>query len=504
MTTNAIPASAGALSRRTKLFYGLGEAGEGVKTAALETFLFFYYVQVVGLSGSLTGLALFLALLFDGFSDPFVGTWSDRTRSRLGRRHPFLYAAPVPLAIALWFLFSPPALAQFGLFVWLTVFAIAARFAMTLYFVPHMALGAELSRDFGERVSVGGYRVLFGYIGRIIALALAFSVFFADRPGFENGQLDPTAYPPFAIAAGVLTVAFVIVSALGTQRAALRLPDARPTRSEAPRRGLVRTLLLAMRSPSFRALFVALLVMYLYNGVQFALALHMNTYFWLLPPAQVQLVFYATIAGYIIGIPLARPAAGRLDKKAAYMLGIAGSCIVGSAPTLLRLLGWAPANGDAALLPMLIGSSFLVGFIGCIPVVLSAAMLADVADEYDLAHGGRAEGLFFGANAFCRKASLGLGGAVAGLVVDLIHFPAKAPPGAVSEDALVRLGVTYGPVMLAVLFAGLAIMIPYDMGRQKHAGIAEALARRSRSSAAHPTEPPAQASAEPELTSRIA
>lgn len=470
--------AAGGLSVRTRVFYGLGEAGEGLKTAALETFLFFYYVQVVGLSGALTGLALFVALLFDGVSDPFVGAWSDRLRSRLGRRHPFLYAAPVPLAIALWFLFQPPEFGQWGLFAWLTALTIAARFAMTLYFVPHMALGAELSRDFAERVSVGGYRVLFGYVGRIIALGLAFSVFFADRPGFENGQLDPAAYPPFALATGALVVFFVIVSALGTQRAALALQKEDAGAAPPSHDGLVRKLRLAVGSPSFRALFFALLVMYLYNGVQFALALHMNTYFWELPPQSVQLVFYASMAGYIIGIPLARPAAGRLDKKAAYMAGIAGSCVMGSAPTLLRLAGLAPENGEAGVLPLLIGCSFMAGLIGCIPVVLSSAMLADVADEYDLTHGGRAEGLFFGANAFCRKVSLGLGGAVAGVVIDLIRFPANTAPGAVPLDALTRLGVVYGPVMLSVLFLGLAIMIPYNMGRARHAAIVAELRRR--------------------------
>lgn len=474
----AAPAEdAGRLTLRTKLFYGLGEAGEGVKTAALETFLFFYYVQVVGLSGSLTGAALFVALLFDGIVDPMVGAWSDRTRTRLGRRHPFLYAAPIPLAFALWCLFQPPALPQLQLFAWLTAFAIAARFAMTLYFVPHMALGAELSRDFAERVSIGGYRVLFGYLGRILALALAFSVFFADRPGFENGQLDATAYPPFAIAAGVLVVVFVIVSALGTQAATLRLPSNTHPRREGPK-GVLRTIGLAMRAPSFRALFVALLVMYLYNGVQFALALHMNTFFWRLPSEQVQLVFYANMAGFIVGIPLARPIAARIDKKAAYMWGVAGSCICSSTPTILRLFDLAPANGSEALLPFLLGANVLSGLLGSLPVVLAAAMLADASDEFDLNHGGRAEGLFFGANAFCRKASLGLGGAVAGVVVDIIRFPAKADPAAVPPEALTRLGITYAPVMLAILFAGLAIMIPYNLDRTRHAEIASALARR--------------------------
>jgi Na+/melibiose symporter-like transporter len=312
----------------------------------------------------------------------------------------------------------------------------------------------------------------------MLALGLAFSVFFAGRPGFANGQLDPTAYPPFALASGILVIAFVVLSALGTQRATLQLPSSAVTAKPEAHKSVVRTLVLAMRSPSFRALFVALLVMYSYNGVQGALALHMNTYFWRLPPQQVQLVFYASMIGFIVGIPLARPAAGRMDKKAAYMAGVAGSCIVGSSPTILRLLGLLPPNGAPELLPLLIGASFGAGLIGSIPVVLSAAMLADVSDEYDLAHEGRAEGLFFGANAFCRKASLGLGGAVAGLVIDLIRFPQKTSPAAVSAEALHRLGLTYGPVMLAVLFAGLMIMLPYNLGRDRHAAITQALSRR--------------------------
>lgn len=466
----------GSLPLRIRFLYGLGEAGEGIKTAALETFLFFYYVQVAGLSGTLTGLALFIALLFDGVSDPLVGAWSDRTRTRLGRRHPFLYAAPVPLALALFGLFQPPELGQFGLFVWLTIFAIAARFAMTLYFIPHMALGAELSREFQERVAVGGWRTLFAYLGRILTLFLAFSIFFADRPGFENGQLDPSAYPPFALALGGLVVLFVICSALGTQRTTLE--RAPPHVKGAAPVSTLRKLKLAWSLPSLRALWIALLIMYTYNGVQFALALHMNTYFWRLQPEQLQFVFYATTLGFILGIPLARPLANRWDKKPVYMAGVAGSCIIGSLPTLLRLAGALPANGDPTLLPILLSCAFGLGFVGALPVVLSAAMLADLADEYDHVHRGRAEGLFFGVNAFCRKASLGLGGAVAGVIVDLIRFPAKTDPSAVPAEALTRLGIAYAPVMLTILFVGLAFMIPYNLDRRRHGAITAALASR--------------------------
>ncbi len=471
-------AAAKTLTIHTKVFYGLGEVGEGVKTSALETFLFFYYVQVVGLSGSLAGLALMIALLFDAVTDPAVGAWSDRVRSPLGRRHPFLYAAPIPLAVALWLLFSPPAGGGLITAVWLAGWAIAARFAMTLYFVPHMALGAELSESFRERIALGAYRTVFGYIGRLIALALGFAVFFAHRSGYENGQLDPTAYPGFAIAAGCVVVASVMLSAVGTQRAALTTRAVREERRGAPTNTFA-GLMLAMRSRSFRALFIALLIMYLYNGVQFALALHMNTYFWRLEPHDVQLVLYAGMAGFVCGVPFARPLAHALDKRLAYIVGILASVAFSSGPTILRLLGLAPDAGSFQLVWLLVGAGFASGLIGALPVVLSSAMLADLADEHDYLHGSRSEGLFFGVNAFCRKAALGLGGAVAGVMVDLIRFPAKAAPGSVPDDILLRLGLLYAPAMLLVLLIGLAFFLPYDLTRQRHVELLAALDTRN-------------------------
>lgn len=450
-----------------KFFYGLGEIGEGVKTSALEIFLFFYFTQVVGLSGSLTGLALFLALLVDAVIDPVIGAWSDHTHTRLGRRHPFLYAAPIPLAIMLALLFSPPAEAsQIVLFVWLFVFASAGRIAMTFYFVPHMALGAELTDDFQERVAVGAYRVFFGYIGRLATLGLAFSIFFKASEGYRNGQLNPAAYGPFALTCGVIVVFAVLVSALGTQRHVLLQPaHPLPKRADS---GWVRTLANAFQSKSFRALFYALLILYIFNGVQYALALHMNTYFWQLSTPQIQYVFYAQTFGFMAGIPLARPLAHRFDKKPTYIVGVISSSFVLALPTILRLAGVFPENGDPILPGLLVAFAFAYGVIATIGVVLSPAMLADLADEYELAQSRRAQGLFFGINQFSRKATLGLGGALAGSVIDLIQFPSKATPGAVDPMVLERLGLVYGPGALIFIGFGIWLFKGYRLGRRQH------------------------------------
>ena len=94
----------------TKLTYATGRAAEAIKSRAFETFLFFYYVQVLGLSGSRSGLAVGIALVFDAVADPVAGWVAANWRSRGGRRHPFMLAAPLPLTISFYLLFvHPPA-----------------------------------------------------------------------------------------------------------------------------------------------------------------------------------------------------------------------------------------------------------------------------------------------------------------------------------------------------------------------------------------------------------
>jgi len=85
-----------------KIGYGIGQLSDGAKQAAFNTFLFFYYNQVLGLSGSLAGTAALLALVADAITDPMIGQISDRFRSRWGRRHPFMLAGALPFGMAMY------------------------------------------------------------------------------------------------------------------------------------------------------------------------------------------------------------------------------------------------------------------------------------------------------------------------------------------------------------------------------------------------------------------
>ena len=87
------------LTNGTMASYGFGAAAYGVKDAGFGTFLLLFYNQVIGVPASTVGLVIMLALVVDAFVDPTVGFLSDRTRSRWGRRHPWMYAAALPIML---------------------------------------------------------------------------------------------------------------------------------------------------------------------------------------------------------------------------------------------------------------------------------------------------------------------------------------------------------------------------------------------------------------------
>ena len=153
MTSAAVPAT-----RRpgllTQLAYGFGGTAEGIKNNGFDYFLLFFYSNILGVNAGQVGLALLVALVVDAISDPVVGYWSDNLRTRLGRRHPFMYGALIPVAVAYFLAWNPPGdLTGNELFPWLVGVTIAVRLGFTFYEVPSNALAAELTARVRERIS---------------------------------------------------------------------------------------------------------------------------------------------------------------------------------------------------------------------------------------------------------------------------------------------------------------------------------------------------------------
>ncbi len=470
----------------TKLAYGVGQAAEGLKNTAFGIFVLFYYNQVLGLSGTLAGLALGIALVFDAVTDPLAGSLSDHWRSRLGRRHPFLYAAILPMSISFYFLLAPPAgLGQFGLFGWLLVFSVLVRGAMTLYYVPHVALGAELTTNFHERTAVVGYRQFFGTFGGLLAVILGFGYFFAQTPEFPRGQFNHAAYPPYAGSLAILMALAIFVTARGTQSQIPRLPQ--PTgKAEilSPWGVLVRMMretVDALRHPSFRWLFFGVLIVFLMVGVDASLNLYMNTYFWELRPNELLYFYIASPIGVMIGATFASKLNQWFDKKPSVVWGTSWWAVCQIVPVALRLLDMFPQNGTRALVVTLIVVKFLQG-VGVVQALVTfGSMVADVADENELRNGRRQEGVFFAAVSFANKCTTGFGNVIAGLALDLIAWPRGVQiqtAADVPAQTIHQLGLVYGPIVAGFVIVCVWCYSHYHLSRERHEEIMLALAAK--------------------------
>lgn len=470
------------LSHGAKIGYGVGQVGEAVKSAAFTYFLFFYYTQVLGLAPASAGLALFIATTVDALVDPPIGSWSDRVRHRWGRRHPFLYAAPLPLAASFALVFSPPAaLGGAGLFAWLLVFAALTRALLSAFHVPFLALGAELSDDYAERTTIVAWRTMFGAAGQAAMLSIAWTRFFPATPAFANGQMNAAAYPAFGLFGGAVIVGATLVAALATHR---RIPYLRQPAEAGG--GLAMALLdlrRALANPSFRALFLCLLVFQTLRGAQEVLSLHQLTFFWRLTPDGILQLTLVAFLALLAGVPLWSAASRWLDKKPTVVLGIVLFCAVGTIWPLLKLAGWFPPPDSDVYLDLLLLSGALSGLAGAAVFVASGSMVADVADEEELATGGRIEGVLFGAILFATQATSGLGGFVGGAALQVIGFDMQASPDDVAPAMARALGAIQ-PVTLTAALLALLPLAGYRITRRSHADMAAALAARRRESTA--------------------
>ncbi len=483
------PKPGAALPARTIRYYGLGQASEGIKNYAFTTFLLFYYTSVVGLSGSLAGAALMIALVFDAVTDPIVAALSDRTHSRLGRRHPYMIASAVPLGLFFYLTFAPPANLggslgvdnEWALFVWLATFAVLTRAAMTLFHVPHMALGAELSDDFDERNKVVTARSLYSTIGSAISVTSYFVLVAAlETPAYPDGRLNPAPYAIFAGIYGLVIALVVFASAWGTRD---RIPMLPGPDGHVAQGGLVRTMIGDLRDAlgiaSFRALFFGFTLCFLGWGVTNALGTHNAVYFWHVTIEQQGLWGLAMLIGIVAGLGFWSRMAQRTDKKPTFLLGMGWFTFFAAAPPLAKVAGFFPAEGSPLYVPCFVLSGGLLAFGIASAMVVVGSMMADITDEDDLLHQRRREGIFFGALSFASKTASGAGVVIAGLVYDAVGLYKGLDPTLADPQIATRLGIITGMTILVLVGVSLLIFLRYDLTRERQAEIRMALDRRA-------------------------
>ena len=453
------------LSLKTKLAFGIGSTAETISLYSYSILVTLYYNQVLGIEVWMAGLAPTIAIFFDAISDPFMGSFSDRFRSKKwGRRHPFMFVAPIPIAIAFWLIYNPPdGLSEWGLFGWLTFWAIALRTFMTIFHVPHLALGGELSEDYTERSTVMSYNNFFGWLGAAAMFKINTLIFFTSSAMFANGLLNPNSYGSFSTAMAVLIIFVLFASAWWTRDRIPYLPQPEEGQERFQLRDFINDLSVAFTNRNYLFLMIALFALSMMLGVRAGLGTYMNIYYWELSAEEFGTLRLAGSAvGYVVGFLFAAKLHGVFDKRATIVATAIGLSIFPALPVIFRVAGYFPENGTVELLWFLVSFEGIGAMAGSILNISVMSALADVADQIELEKGHRREGILYSARTFFAKLDNSLGHGLATLGLWLIAFPKKAIPGEVDGEIIWWLGIIDSPM---TIIAGLIAAYFYSRYR---------------------------------------
>ncbi|HTG38079.1 MFS transporter [Sphingomonas sp.] len=450
----------------TTLAYGFGAVAYGVKDNGFGTFLLLFYNQVVGLPSAQVGFIVMCALLVDAVIDPVIGVASDRTRGRWGRRHPWMYAAALPIAIGWIALWNPPALSSGWTLAWLFGAAVVVRTAVSAYEVPSQALTPELTADYDERTRITAYRYLFGWTGGLLMLLAAYQLFLVPEAGQTNGLLNRSGYQGYALAGAAVMVVAILVSALGTHREIARLPQ--PQIAPGGLGTAFRELVGALRNRPFLILMSAALFAFANQGISFALSNYLYSFVWRFETATFAWLAAVLFAGVVLAFVGAPALARRIGKPraAASMIALAG--VLQATPFALRLADLFPTPDDPAMIPILFAIYTLNSAVSVGTAILGASMMADVVEHSEVRTGRRSEGVFFAGAFFVQKCTSGIGIFVSGLILAAAGFPEGAKPGEVDAATIDWLTILFGGTYLILSLAAAWLFLRFPFGADEH------------------------------------
>jgi len=445
-----IPSRPARLPTATILLFSAPALGQGFMFLFTGMYLLKFSTDVLHIAPGVMGVIFFASRLWDAVSDPLAGYLSDRTRSRLGRRRPWLIAGAVPVGIVFYAMWAPPLALGPGdaLSLWMGAAIILFYTGMTVFNMPHDSLAAELTDSYRDRNRIFGIRRAFFGVGSVLVFAAVAWLSSSDEP-----RRDAQA---FAAAAAVVTAASMLLTGV--------LIRERPEFQGRGARRPFKAFAEVLQNPHARLLLGVFFLQQVGVGAVTFMAAYYAQYILGDPKAFAPMMGSLFVVS-LLSIPAWIWLGDRFDKKS---LILAAMCIVGCALFSLGFL----REGDRLLV-------YAVAMIAGVAIggldVLFPSMQADVIDFDELRSDERKEGVYFAAWAFAAKTALGISGMLAGLALGATGYVA----GDVQPES-VRFAIRamMSGVPLVTYGAGILLFRRFALTREAHAEIQRTLAGR--------------------------
>jgi GPH family glycoside/pentoside/hexuronide:cation symporter len=442
-------------------------------------FAMLFYTKALGLDPTWAGLAMSLSVFWEAVSEPIMGHISDRTRSRWGRRHPYMLVGGLLMATCSYLIWVVPDAArgsQMTVFWYLLLINLVLRTGLTLFFIPYLALGFEMCSDYEGRARLQSYRQVFNMAANFAGPAMAWSLFFQDQPGVQATTVESNYQTMGAVfAAG--TAVFVLVAVFGTLR---WLEDSRTPGPALSRSGWLADFGRELRGialdPNPRWVFV--FVFTVCAGMVVVSSLQMFVYddFMRLSSGEKSVAHGGTMVGMALGAVLATGAVRRLDKRGAVLLGGVISVAANCGLALLFLTGWMDPGATATLggfnIPValvafvILHSGYWLGNGIMLPT--ATAMMADVSEMHRIRTGERKDGAYSAAFSLAMRIAISCSLMLAGWCLEATGYQVPKEGASVVQDpaAIWRLGLVTFVVGAVICGASLFAIRRYPVTRE--------------------------------------
>ena len=445
------------LSTRTKLIYGSGDLGFSLTLTIVGAYFAIFLTDVVGLQPGIAAAAIFIGRTWDYFNDPFMGHLSDRTRTRWGRRRPFLLFGALPFALAFVLLWLRPAWeSQAALAIYYAFAYVLFDTAATAVYMPYFALTPELTESYDERTSLTSYRMVYSILGSLVAFTIPLAIVGSFAP--ENA---PRVLQMALIFAAVSAAPLLLVF-FNTRE--------RPETQAASEFSLKASLKAAARNRPF----VFSAVMFLLTWVCVDI-LQANLLFYLKyvirRESEADSIMAAIFVTALLALPLWNWASRKFNKRLAYVAGIAFWAVVQLA--LISLDASVPTEVVYVL-------CILAGIGVGAAHVLPWSIIPDAIEWDEWQTGKRHEGMFYSLVTLMQKVASSVASPLTLLVLQATGYVPNAAQQPLSAQTGIRLVI--GPVPAVLLLVGIIFALRYPLSREKHAQVvADLQARRAAS-----------------------
>lgn len=437
----------------TKIVYGSGDFGYSMTNSIIAAYFLLFLTDVVGMSPATAGIAILIGRTWDYINDPLIGNLSDRTKTRWGRRRPFLLFGALPFAITFAMLWYKPAFTdQTLLAVYFSVAYILYDAAQTFVFMPYFALTPELTDDYDERTSLTSYRMVYNIIGGLVAFTLPLMFIGSFSP--DNSQRVLQMGFLFG-ALSALPLFFIFFKTRETEK---------DSQYEKP--NIFHSIKVALKNRPFVLGAVVYLATWTSMNVVQTVLLYYVKYV-LQKEGMSDILMGIIFITAIIALPLWNWVSKKLDKRKAYAMGISFWAL---AQLLLMSLSASSSTNWVMLL------CFIAGIGVSAAHVLPWAMIPDAIEYGELDTGERHEGVFYSLVTLMAKVASSIAIPLTAFVLEITQYIPNSSTQ--PQSALNGIRFLMGPIPAIFLVIGIIFALRYPLERKEFNAIVENLKKK--------------------------